>query len=84
MEFSISNYAQISTDDSVIILGGWSKLPKSHRQPRKSNFGPSDVIAEYKAGVWTQIGTLMQARYGHCASAYAGKAYVVGGGEGGK
>ena len=52
--------------------------------PRKSNWGPSDVIAEYKAGIWNQIGTLMQARYGHCASAYNGKAYVVGGGEGGK
>lgn len=84
--FSISNYAQISTEDSVIILGGYAKTPKgSHRgQLRKSNWGPSDVIAEYKAGVWNQIGTLLQPRYGHCASAYAGKAYVVGGGEGGK
>ena len=49
------NYATASTSESVLIIGG------------DTGTSYTSTIAEYKDGIWKNIGNLMQARYGHGA-----------------
>ena len=65
----ISCYATASTDESVFIIGGYTK-------------GSPDVtsrIAEYKNGKWIDGGNLAQARYGHGAITSESKTVIIGG-----
>merc|ERR1711990_267087 len=65
----IAYYSTTSTDESVLIIGGYT-------------YGsPSiiSIIAEYKNGSWTNIGNLAQARYGHGAITSGSITMVVGG-----
>ena len=65
----ISCYTTASTDESVFIIGGYTK-------------GTPDVtsrIAEYKNGKWIDGGNLAQARYGHGAITSESKTLIIGG-----
>ena len=65
----ISCYATASTEESVFIIGGYTK-------------GSPDVtsrIAEYKNGEWIDGGNLAQARYGHGAITSESMTFVIGG-----
>ena len=68
--FRISIYATASTDESVLIIGGYTG-----GSPRYSS-----TIAEYKDGNWKNIGNLAQARAGHGAIT-SGSVTMVAGGE---
>ena len=65
--FRISYYASVSTQTSVLIIGGWS------------NDSPSSSIVEYKDDKWTVIGNLKQARLGHRAISIGSLVMIIGG-----
>ena len=65
--FSIYFYASVSTQTSVLIIGG------------VSNGRYSSSIVEYKDGWWTVIGNLKQARYGHEAILIGSLVMIIGG-----
>ena len=66
MFFSISDYASVSTETSVLIIGGLSN-------------GLLSSIVEYKDDKWTVIGNLKQARYGHQAISIGSLVMIIGG-----
>ena len=57
INFRISYYATAQTDESVLIIGGYT-----YGSPSRIS-----TIAEYKDGNWKNIGNLAQARRGHSA-----------------
>ena len=65
--FSISNYASVSTQTSILIIGGWS------------DGSLTSSIVEYKDDKWTVIGNLKQARYGHQAISIGSLVMIIGG-----
>ena len=65
--FRILNYATASTSESVLIIGG------------DTGTSYTSTIAEYKNGIWKNVGNLMQARYGHGAITSGSITMVVGG-----
>ena len=65
--FSISNYASISTQRSVLIIGG------------RLGSGSSSSIVEFKDDKWTVIGNLKQARVGHQAISIGSFVMIIGG-----
>ena len=67
MLFSISNYASVSTQTSILIIGGWS------------DGSLTSSIVEYKDDKWTVIGNLKQARYGHQAISIGSLVMIIGG-----
>ena len=64
--FSISHYASVSTQTSVLIIGGYSHYYLSS-------------IVEYKDDKWTVIGNLKQARYRHQAISIGSLVMIIGG-----
>ena len=64
---SIRRYASVSTQTSVLIIGGYS------------NNGISSSIVEYKEDKWTVIGNLKQARYGHESISIGSLIMIIGG-----
>ena len=64
---SISYYASVSTQTSVLIIGG------------HSNNDYSSSIVEYKDDKWTIIGNLKQARKGHQAISIGSFVMIIGG-----
>ena len=67
--FRISAYATASTDESVLIIGGYTGGSPSR----------ISTIAEYKDGNWKNVGNLAQARYGHGAITSGSVTMVAGG-----
>ena len=67
--FRIAGYATTSTSESVLIIGGYTN---------DSQF-ISSTIAEYKDGIWKNIGNLAEARYAHGAITSGSITMVVGG-----
>ena len=67
MLFSISNYASVSTQTSILIIGGWS------------DGSLTSSIVEYKDDKWTVIGNLKQARYAHQAISIGPLVMIIGG-----
>ena len=66
MFFSISHYASVSTQTSVLIIGGWSN-------------GYESSIVEYEDDKWTVIGNLKQARDKHQAILIGSLVMIIGG-----
>ena len=64
---SISEYASVSTQKSVIIIGG------------RSDGKRQSSIVEYKDDNWAVIGNLKQARYRHNAIAVGPLIMIIGG-----
>ena len=69
LNFRILNYATAATSESVLIIGG------------DTGTSYTSTIAEYKNGIWKNVGNLMQARYGHGAISDTSRSItmVVGG-----
>ena len=67
--FSISYYATASTNESVLILGGYTR----------GSPNTISIIAEYKNGSWKNVENLAQARFGHGAITSGSFTMVVGG-----
>ena len=68
LQFRIAYYATASTDESVLIIGGFT------------GGSPNIIltIAEYKNGSWKNIGNLVQARYDHGAITSGSVTMIVG------
>ena len=68
LHLRISYYVTASTDESVLIIGGFT------------GGSPNIIstIAEYKDGSWKNIGILAQARYGHGAITSGSVTMIVG------
>ena len=58
----------VSTDNSVIVIGGYSDGENSN------------IIAQFKDNGWSNVGELLQARLGHASIRINNEIYVVGGG----
>ena len=69
INFRISRYATAQTDESVLIIGGYTAGSPSR----------ISAIAEYKNGNWKNIGNLAQARNGHGAITSGYVTMVAGG-----
>ena len=69
--FRISNYATVSTEKSVYIIGGYDNfaLPRSR----------TSAIKEFNDGRWRHAGNMAQARSYHGAIYIGGKVLIVGG-----
>ena len=67
--FRISYCATASTNESVLIIGGFTGGFPYY----------TSTIAEYKDGSWKNVGNLAQARYGHGAITSGSITMVVGG-----
>jgi len=65
---SISDYASVSTQTSVLIIGGGQPFDQYQSS-----------IVEYKDEKWTVIGNLKQARYGHQAVSIGSLVMIIGG-----
>ena len=63
----ISNYASVSTQKSVLIIGGLTI------------YGRSSFIVEYNDDKWTVIGNLRQARNDHQAILIDSSVMIIGG-----
>ena len=63
----ISNYASVSTQTSVFIIGGWT------------NSGRRSSIVEFKNDIWTIIGNMKQTRSSHQAILIGSLVMIVGG-----
>ena len=70
MFFSISNYASVSTQTSVLIIGGFRGF--------MTNSSESSIF-EYKNDKWTIIGNLQQSRFRHQAIAIGSLVMIIGG-----
>ena len=57
--FSISYYATTSNKDSVYIIGGFDGASSGDIY--------TDIIAQYKDGVWFNLGNLAQRKHAHGA-----------------
>lgn len=66
--FSFSDYASISYEDAVFILGG-----------RVDNRYPVSTIARYKNDKWEKVGNLMTARCALGAIKYGSYNVIIGG-----
>ena len=73
LHFRIGFYATASTDESVLIIGGFTGYG--------GNGSPNIIstIAEYKNGSWKNIGNLAQARYVHGAITSGSVTMIVDG-----
>ena len=67
MLLSILNYASVSTETSVLIIGGWTEYERS------------SSIVEYKDDKWSLIGNLKQARKDHQAILMNSLILIIGG-----
>ena len=67
MFIRISNYASVSTQTSVLIIGG------------RTNLGKTSFIVEFKDEKWTVIGNLKQARNDHQAILIGSLVMIIGG-----
>ena len=67
--FSIAFYATASTNESVLIIGGFTGGSPSY----------TSTIAEYKDGNWEKVGDLAQARHSHGAITSGSVTMVIGG-----
>ena len=69
--FRISNYATVSTERSVYIIGGYDNfaLPRSR----------TSAIKEFNDGRWRHAGNMAQARSYHGAIYVGGKVLIIGG-----
>ena len=67
MFIRISNYASVSTQTSVLIIGG------------RTNLGKTSFIVEFKDEKWTVIGNLKQARNDHQAILIDSSVLIIGG-----
>ena len=65
--FSISHYASVSTQTSVLIIGG------------QANWRRSLSVVEYEEDEWTVIGSLKQARFAHQAISIGSFVMIIGG-----
>ena len=63
----ISNYASVSTQTSVFIIGGWT------------NSGRRSSIVEFNDDIWIILGNLKQTRSSHQAILIGSLVMVVGG-----
>ena len=70
--FSISHYASVSTQTSVLIIGGYNV----------DKWETLSTIVQYKDDKWTVIGNLKQARNGHQAISIGSLVMIIGGGSG--
>ena len=66
----IIQYATVSTDESVLIVGGFTVT----RRPDRTT-----IIAEYKDGIWSNIGTFSQHRDTHGAINTGSVIMIAGG-----
>ena len=64
--FRFGSYSTVSTDDAVLVIGGYD-----------SDF--SSVVAEYKDGSWTQIGNLGRATAHHRSMRSGPNILILGG-----
>ena len=71
--FSISNYASVSTQTSVLIIGGYSD------DNDEIDFEFFSSIVEYEDDKWTIIGNLKQPRYAHQAISIGSLVMIIGG-----
>ena len=71
VSFRISNYATVSTDKSVYVIGGFDNfaLPRSK----------TSAIKEFTDNRWRHAGDLAKARSYHSAISFGGKVLIVGG-----
>ena len=67
--FSISHYASVSTQTSVLIIGGYSV----------DKWETLSTIVQYKDDKWTIIGNLKQARESHQAVLIGPLVMIIGG-----
>ena len=65
--FSISYYAVISRQSSVLVIGG------------KCDGSQSSLVSKYTIDKWERVGNLQNSRRGHRAIANEDRIYVVGG-----
>ena len=71
----IYNYATISKDDHILIIGGYTSEPLEAAE--------SDIVAKFADGLvkWTTVGTLKQRRYYHAAIENSKNQILVVGGS---
>lgn len=67
----IRSYATISTDDSVLVIGG--------EQGAGYSYTFSSVVAEYKDGSWNNIGNLARPTAHHRAMRSGSNILILGG-----
>ena len=67
--FSISHYASVSTQTSVLIIGGYNV----------DKWETLSTIVQYKDDKWTVIGNLKQARHRHQAISIGSLVMIIGG-----
>jgi len=70
----IFKYATTSTEESVYVIGGLTEWDTyfSYRPH-------SSIVAKYSNGIWTNVGSLKQGRYGHGAITTEGMTMIIGG-----
>ena len=68
--FRIARYATVKTDESVLIIGGYTSGGSPDR---------TTIIAEYKNEVWSNIGNFAQRRDTHGAIISGSAIMIVGG-----
>ena len=67
--FRIARYATVKTDESVLIIGGYTA-----GSPDRTT-----IIAEYRNDVWSNIGNFVQLRDTHGAVILGSTIMIVGG-----
>ena len=67
--FRIARYATVKTDESVLIIGGYTD-----ESPDRTT-----IIAEYRNDVWSNIGNFVQLRDTHGAVILGSTIMIVGG-----
>ena len=68
--FRIARYATVKTDESVLIIGGYTADGSPDR---------TTIIAEYRNDVWSNIGNFVQLRDTHGAVILGSTIMIVGG-----
>ena len=63
-------YSTAATDEAAYIIGGIQD---------KGSSGYSRTIAEFKNGLWRQLGDLAQGRHGHGSISVGQQTIIVGG-----
>ena len=72
--FRIQDYDTVSTDDSVLIIGGATGGSGTIAYELS-------VVAEYKDGSWSNIGNLARPRHNFRATKFGSKIMILGGNE---
>ena len=67
--FRIARYATVKTDESVLIIGGYTEMSPDR----------TTIIAEYRNDVWSNIGNFVQLRDTHGAVILGSTIMIVGG-----